>query len=381
MGGGEGTLSIVNRGNNEFEGEETERPHRRAFVGVVKTMGGEETLEHSNDTGKHRVVAVVASRRGQGRSNNEVEGEEVERPRTQAFVRVVAESPGGEEMLEHGKDMGEHRVLAAAASRRGRGQGQGRGRGQGQGQYSLWPGTGTPIGRGQGQYSLWLGTGTPIGRGVTEANKLQPTTYDDEVGGKVDGKVDEKVDDGKVDGKVDRTKQYSIHRFIISDTGTIGVNLTWLPHARKCLISTVLADSIAQRVGVEVGDEILEPPNLTSGVESSNVYKLFQTASKHHPILFEIKCKYKPPTNKTKILLPGCNSLHRFTINKSGPLGIKLEIVNSETVQIKVVTPDSLGDIYGLRENYILCKPLENGALEKVNPNLSKCSLPLVIEV
>jgi hypothetical protein len=116
---------------------------------------------------------------------------------------------------------------------------------------------------------------------------------------------------------------------------------------------------------VEVGDEILAPPNLTSGVESSNVYNLFQTASKHHPILFEIKHKYKPPTNKTKILLPGCNSLHRFTINKSGPLGIKLEIENSGIVRIKVVTPDSLGDIYGLQENNILCKPLENGALEK----------------
>jgi hypothetical protein len=132
---------------------------------------------------------------------------------------------------------------------------------------------------------------------------------------------------------------------------------------------------------MEVGDEILAPPNLTSGMESSNVYNLFQTASKHRPILFEIKCKYKPPTNKTKILLPICNSLHLFTIKKSCPLGIKLEIENSGIVQIKVVTPDSLGDIYGLRENNILCKPLENGALGKVIPNLSKCSLPLVIEV
>ncbi len=50
-------------------------------------------------------------------------------------------------------------------------------------------------------------------------------------------------------------------------------------------------------------------------------------------------------------------------------------------VRIKVVTPDSLGDIYGLWENYILCKPLENGALEKGIPNLSNCPLTLVIEV
>jgi hypothetical protein len=85
---------------------------------------------------------------------------------------------------------------------------------------------------------------------------------------------------------------------------------------RKCFISTVYADSIAHHLGVEVGDEILAPPNLTSGKESSDVYDLFLSASKHRPLLFEIKQKYKPPANNTKILLPGCNSLHRFTINK-----------------------------------------------------------------
>jgi hypothetical protein len=129
VGGGEGVLSIANRGNNEVEGEETERPRTRAFVRVVKTTGGEETLEHGNDTGEHRVVAAAASRRGQGRSNNEVEGEKAERPRTQAFVGVAAESPGGEELLEHGKDMDKHRVVAAAASRREQGRGQGQGQG------------------------------------------------------------------------------------------------------------------------------------------------------------------------------------------------------------------------------------------------------------
>ncbi len=146
VGRGEGVLSIANRGNNEVEGEETERPRMRAFVGVVKVTGGEETLEHSDDTGKHRVVAAAASRQRQGQSNNEVKEEEAERPRTQAFVGVVAESPGGEETLEHGKDMGEHRVVAAAALRQGQGRGQGQG--QGQGQYSLLSGAGTPIARG-----------------------------------------------------------------------------------------------------------------------------------------------------------------------------------------------------------------------------------------
>jgi hypothetical protein len=123
VGGGEGILSVSNRGNNEIEGEEMEWLRTRVFVEVVKTMGGKETLKHGNDTGKHRVVAAAASRRGQGQSNNEVKGEEAERQRMQAFVGVVAESPGGEEMLEHGEDMGEHRVVAAAASRQGQGQG------------------------------------------------------------------------------------------------------------------------------------------------------------------------------------------------------------------------------------------------------------------
>ncbi len=125
--GGEGVLSIANRGNNEVKGEETERLCTRAFVGVVTTTSGEETLEHGDDASKHRVVAAAASRQGQGQSNNEVEVEEAERPRTQAFVRVVAESPGGEEALEHGKDMSKHRVIAAATSRRGQGGGRGRG--------------------------------------------------------------------------------------------------------------------------------------------------------------------------------------------------------------------------------------------------------------
>jgi hypothetical protein len=95
--------------------------------------------------------------------------------------------------------------------------------------------------------------------------------------------------------------------------------------------------------------------------------------------LFEIKCRYKPPTSNTNILLPGCHSLHRFTITKSGPLGIFLEIENTGMVHVKSVTLNSLGDIYGLRENDILCKPLKNGALEKDIPTLSK--RPFVIEV
>jgi hypothetical protein len=48
-------------------------------------------------------------------------------------------------------------------------------------------------------------------------------------------------------------------------------------------------------------------------------------------------------------------------------------------VHVKLVTLNSLGDIYGLRENDILCKPLKNGASEKDIPTLRK--RPFVIEV
>ena len=77
-------------------------------------------LEHGNDMGEHREVAVAALRqgRGQGHCNNEVDGKEPERTRMGGFVGVL-KSMGGEEMLECGDDMGKHRVRATAASRQG----------------------------------------------------------------------------------------------------------------------------------------------------------------------------------------------------------------------------------------------------------------------
>ncbi len=86
--GGEGILSIANSGNNEVNGEEPERTCTRSGAGVVASTGGEETLEHGNDMGKHREVAAAASRQGQGqgRHNNEVDGKEPERKCTRVFA-------------------------------------------------------------------------------------------------------------------------------------------------------------------------------------------------------------------------------------------------------------------------------------------------------
>ena len=38
MGGGKGVLSVPTRGDNEVKGEETERPQKRAFVGDLLEM-------------------------------------------------------------------------------------------------------------------------------------------------------------------------------------------------------------------------------------------------------------------------------------------------------------------------------------------------------
>ncbi len=62
MEGGEGVLSVANSGNNEVDGEELERTCTQLGIRVVESMGGEETLEHGNDMGKHREVAAAASR-------------------------------------------------------------------------------------------------------------------------------------------------------------------------------------------------------------------------------------------------------------------------------------------------------------------------------
>jgi hypothetical protein len=86
--GGEGVLSVANSSNNEVDGEEPERTCMGSGVGVVKSTGGEEMLEHGNDMGKHREVAAAALRRGrgQGRCNNQVDGKEPERTCMRAFV-------------------------------------------------------------------------------------------------------------------------------------------------------------------------------------------------------------------------------------------------------------------------------------------------------
>jgi hypothetical protein len=111
-----------------------------------------------------------------------------------------------------------------------------------------------------------------------------------------------------------------------------------------------------------------------------DVYNLFISASKHCPLLFEVKRSYTPPIHSDINTLKGRYSLHRFTITESGNLGIILEIEKS-TLHLKSVAPNSLGEFYGLRNNDILCKPLTKGEFEEDVKSLSKAKCPLTIEV
>ncbi len=189
--------------------------------------------------------------------------------------------------------------------------------------------------------------------------KSQSNGGDNDVEGKVRGGgdgVEEEVGGEKGNSKIDERDKtnllYSIHQFLISYTGTIGINLAKLTQTRKCLIKTVHADSVVDCHGLQEGDKILAP-RLSSEVEHSDVYNLFLGASKHRPLLLEIKRPNKPTSNANIVLLED-HSLHQFTITKSDPLGILLEINNTKMVLIKSVTANSLGDIYGLQKNDIL---------------------------
>ena len=126
--------------------------------------------------------------------------------------------------------------------------------------------------------------------------------------------------------------------------------------------------------------EILAPRYTSGRMKHPDVYNLFISASKHCPLLFEVKRSYTPPIHSDINTLKGRYSLHRFTITESGNLGIILEIEKS-TLRLKSVAPNSLGEFYGLRNNDILCKPLTKGEFEEDVKSLSKAKCRLTIEV
>ena len=183
----------------------------------------------------------------------------------------------------------------------------------------------------------------------------------------------------------DEKSLHSIHRFIISDTDTIGIQIAKLPQLKVCVIIRVDADSIACRHGIEVDDEILAPL-LTSGVaaEYTEIYDLFQEAGKQRPSLaFEVLRNHKERKHKSLFLDGRIHCRHRFIITEKGDLGISLENHNS-MARLKSVAQDSLGEGFGLRTNDVLFRI---GALdapvdfEKCVDQINSGERPMIIEV
>ena len=154
---------------------------------------------------------------------------------------------------------------------------------------------------------------------------------------------------------------YSVHRFLVSEAGTIGMNLKLLHSSNKCIISTVHSNSIAVDHGIEEGDEIL-PSH-----DNEDVYSRFISASKQRPLLFEVKRLYRHPGRliARSSGAPVPHSLHRFIITTSGPLGVMIEKVDS-LILLRNIAAMSVADIHGLQNDDILCIPNKKGQLQQI---------------
>eukprot|EP00578_Thalassiosira_sp_NH16_P017697 CAMPEP_0181125134 /NCGR_PEP_ID=MMETSP1071-20121207/26872_1 /TAXON_ID=35127 /ORGANISM="Thalassiosira sp., Strain NH16" /LENGTH=425 /DNA_ID=CAMNT_0023210525 /DNA_START=270 /DNA_END=1544 /DNA_ORIENTATION=+ len=176
---------------------------------------------------------------------------------------------------------------------------------------------------------------------------------------------------------------YSIHRFIISEGGVIGVNITMQTKTQFCRISTVKPNSVALRHGVQTNDDIL-PPYATSGEGVPNIYDLFLEASRHRPIRFECKRPYEPSL-ESACPLPTPHSLHRFIITEPGRLGIILCRNDQMMACVSSIGSNSLSEIHGLRKNDIICKSHTNGSQQEDFNTFVKLAQsgtrPLTIEV
>ncbi len=172
---------------------------------------------------------------------------------------------------------------------------------------------------------------------------------------------------------------YSIHRFIISETGeVIGINITQTSKTRKCFVTTIQPDSLARRHGIQERDEILAPDGLTGEV---SLYDLFISSAKSRPMMFEVKRRYNPKATSNSSL-SGPYSLHRFLITEPGALGLKLKKAGN-SARVMSVEKSSLAEIYGLRQNDIFCTPSTNGRPLDLDAFVQsvKGSRPFTVEV
>jgi len=149
----------------------------------------------------------------------------------------------------------------------------------------------------------------------------------------------------------------SLHRFIISGEGVIGLNITLQTKTKTCLVSNVHPCSRAVGYGVQVNDEILHP-NSNAG-NDPGTYDLFLEAVKRRPILFHVR---RPVTEVgTKFISHTLHALHRFVITRTGSIGMTLGEKGNLTY-VQSVIPNSSSDIHGIFKDDIVCKPFTNGA-------------------
>ncbi|KAL9189824.1 hypothetical protein ACHAXT_009499 [Thalassiosira profunda] len=168
-------------------------------------------------------------------------------------------------------------------------------------------------------------------------------------------------------------QRYSIHRFVISEAGTMGLNITTQSKTNKCIISRVHPASIALNHGLTVGDELL-PPNSSVGEGRPTpkeffVYNQFLAAAKHRPIMFDVRRLFNPA------LLVDCqlgktHALHRIIVTESGPLGLTFapQTGKMSLMRIRAVKADSLAESYGLCAEDVICIPGTDG---RVTTNVS----------
>ena len=153
---------------------------------------------------------------------------------------------------------------------------------------------------------------------------------------------------------------YSIHRFIISNKGNIGIDVKSITQSRRCIVTNVNTNSVALNHGVEVNDEIILPEYTTFENTHRDVYDLFVEAAKHRPLLFEVKRPFKSTSVPTNLALDGPHSLHRFVITEPGSLGITIAKRCRCSTIVSAIQPNSLADMHGFCEDDIMCEPFES---------------------
>ena len=184
---------------------------------------------------------------------------------------------------------------------------------------------------------------------------------------------------------------YSFHRFVIKETNendTLGINLGYHRTNKIVRISKIHTNSIAEKAGIKVNDVIMH----TGSSEGQSidvfqdVYQQWLEAAKCRPlsICFEVKRREDPQAEYC---------LHRFIFTTAGNLGITFMVmpdllVNNEEciARVEKVTPDSMGDDYGVQcSDYVLRAYINDFEIEDfdtlVKQAKNESARPITIEV